>query len=87
MAEPAKTAPIRHLHRGSEAIPHACVEKRVVLESRPSRVEMTDDADLEQLATLLEQSGDYRILRRVQRTPGRVTRSSGGSGNLVLGVV
>ena len=32
---------------------------------RDTEIEMADLADLEQLATRLEQSGDYRILRRV----------------------
>ena len=34
---------------------------------------MADPADLEQLAVRLEQSGDYRILRRVPWSPAMPT--------------
>ena len=49
----------------SRQSPHACMRKRVGLWSAASEVAMADPADLEQLAIRLEQSGDYRILRRV----------------------
>jgi hypothetical protein len=46
-------------------VAHACIRKQVSLWSAASEIEIADPADLESLAARFQQSGDYRILRRV----------------------